>query len=236
MNQFIRRIASFGTQHVCWSFMDSTSAENEVRIESHMSSVDSDNWTDTGVRMAVLGHGNFSQSSYSAPLQHFLRGNLENPYRTTPIENSDLLYAMCVYAYGLADLDERRRIAYVESVREYQGDEVYFYIDFDALARVIRNNMWNIYQVETPNNPPFSLQCADHTENPVEWGEEAVYTIGIDDNLLDEAGHMVIFLSAFDESDVLDELSYENQDVLRIDGIRRLITSYIYHGCSLVEL
>ena len=171
MNQVIQRIAGLRTQRVLWSFMDGNGAENEVRIESHMSSVDSDNWTDTGVRQTVVGHGDFSQSSYSAPLRHFLLGNLENPYRTAPIENGDLLYAVCVYTYGLADLDERRSIAYVDSVREYQGDEVYFNIDFDALARVIRNNGWNIYQVQMPTYPPFSLQCGNHIENPVEWGK-----------------------------------------------------------------
>jgi hypothetical protein len=107
----------------------------------------------------------------------------------------------------------------------------YYYINFPAISRIIREHSWQVCQLQAPNMPPFSiitsLGANDHIER---WDSfrGPKYSISVNDQLHDPTCQYVLFLSNFEEIQVIDQ-------IIGIRELVQIIKKYIYGDFLVVD-
>jgi hypothetical protein len=102
MWQIWNNLSDIGAQQCDWSVLDRTRARDEVELAEHQTSVASDELTDQGHRCEVVGPGDFSQSTSSFAIHHFLTGNIDSRMMDALLENANMLYCILCFCvcYG----------------------------------------------------------------------------------------------------------------------------------------
>ena len=146
----------------------------------------------------IIDSIDISLASYSYGLLHFISSN-----DMLQIDDANLIFNVCILLFHLCNEYEKKRIATVISVINYNDNTLYFIIDFNQLVSIIREHSYNIYQVEKSIESPFSMECTSPTEYPVNWNNTVYYTFNINGEPHDQDYCSIIFLSNIDNGSIL---------------------------------
>jgi hypothetical protein len=100
----------------------------------------------------------------------------------------------------------------------------YYYINFPAISKIIREHSWQVCQLQAPNMPPFSISTGLDANDCIErWDffRGPKYSISVNDQLHDPTCQYVLFLSNFEEIQVIDQ-------IIGIRELVHIIKKYIY--------
>jgi hypothetical protein len=197
MDIILSIITKLGIQRCDLWDMTGTPFQDEYRCEYSLEETDPDDWDDSGRRIQI-SDVNLSMLSFSHGLRHFLSGNIyegSSRREQQPSDDANLIFNIGVLTWYMASATERKRIATVVSVRDYDGDIVKFCINFAIIVNIITEHQWRLYEERLHIYLSFDMECDGSSDYPVHWTNQPFYTFNINGSYHDGEACCAIFLS-----------------------------------------
>jgi hypothetical protein len=146
-------------------------------------------------------------------------------------ENLTLIYYIFHLVWDIAtDLEKSRIVSLTPDGNSCQ-------INFWVIPEIILEHSWQVCQIQTPCISPYSIRIykKDYSEDDdilrhiclSDIFDCSMYTISVNNELYNQHGQYVLFLSNFGEKHILDQ-------TVGITDLTQIILKYIYGNFSLV--